>query len=75
MGRPPYRGRYEGGVQHVRIPLQPPQNAEASENIQMHRGVGGHMGVSTPLRGVQMYRGVWMYRGFMNIGASRHPQV
>ena len=39
-GRHPIQGRCKGIVQHVRGPLQPPQHAEVTENIQMHRKMG-----------------------------------
>ena len=64
-------GRCKGGVQHVRGPLQPPQYAETSENIQMHRGVWGHMGMYTP-GGVQMY-GVYECMRCANV--QGHPDT
>ena len=57
----------KGGVQHVRGPLQPPQYADASQNIQMHRVYGDILGVFAP------HGGIWTYRGHTNYGG--HPDA
>ena len=75
---PKGRHPHTGGVQHERgVSYNSKQHAEASENIQLHRGIWGHVRVYTPrghtnVQGAYKHTGAYECRGHPDTPSKKH---